>query len=69
MRISKRLGICKEKDDVLEIEKNLKKYFNKEDWNRVNSQMVLFGRYHCTSRKPKCEECNLKDICKNYEKS
>jgi endonuclease-3 len=63
-RVSKRLGITKEKDDLLVTEKKLKKFFNKDEWNRVNSQLVLFGRYNCTSKNPKCEECNLKSICK-----
>ncbi len=63
-RVSKRLGITKEKDDVLATEKKLKKFFKKEEWNRVNSQFVLFGRYHCMSRNPKCENCKLKSICK-----
>ena len=63
-RTSKRLGITKEKDDVLKTEQKLKKYFDKEKWNRINSQMVLFGRYYCTSKNPKCETCNLKNICK-----
>lgn len=63
-RVSKRLDITKEKDDVLVTEKKLKKYFNKEEWNRVNSQFVLFGRYYCTSQNPKCENCKLKSICK-----
>ena len=63
-RVSKRLDITKEKDDVLVTEKKLKKYFNKDEWNRVNSQFVLFGRYYCTSQNPKCENCKLKSICK-----
>lgn len=63
-RVSKRFGITKEKDDVLITEKKLKKFFNKEEWNRVNSQLVLFGRYNCTSRNPNCGNCKLKDICK-----
>ena len=66
-RVSKRLGITKEKDDVLATEKKLKKFFKKEEWNRVNSQLVLFGRYNCISIKPKCETCKLKSICK-YKK-
>jgi endonuclease-3 len=64
-RVSKRLGITTKKDDILKTEKKLKKYFNKDEWNRVNSQFVLFGRYNCTSIKPKCENCKLKNICKN----
>ncbi len=63
-RVSKRLGITNNKDDVLKKEKKLKKYFDKSDWNKVNSQLVLFGRYNCTSRNPKCDTCNLKSICK-----
>ena len=63
-RVSKRLGITKSKDDVLVTEKKLKKYFNENEWNRVNSQLVLFGRYICTSQNPKCDNCKLKNICK-----
>ena len=63
-RTSKRLGITKETDDVLKTEQKLKKYFDKDKWNRINSQLVLFGRYYCTSKNPKCETCNLKSICK-----
>ena len=63
-RVSKRLGITKEKDDVLKTEEKLKKYFKKDEWNRVNSQLVLFGRYNCTSKNPKCDNCELKKICK-----
>ena len=63
-RVSKRLGITNNKDNVLSTEKKLKKYFNKEDWNRLNSQFVLFGRYYCKSIKPECETCKLKSICK-----
>lgn len=66
-RVSKRLGITKEKDNVLDTEKKLKRYFDKVDWNRINSQLVLFGRYNCTSKNPKCDSCKLKNICK-YEK-
>jgi endonuclease-3 len=63
-RVSKRLKIAKEKDDVLKTEVKLKKFFKKEEWNRVNSELVLFGRYYCTSKNPKCDNCKLKDICK-----
>ena len=63
-RVSRRLGITNKKDTVLSTEKKLKKYFNKEDWNRLNSQFVLFGRYKCKSIKPECENCKLKSICK-----
>ena len=31
--------------------------------------LILFGRYHCLSRNPKCSNCPFKDICKFYKKS
>ena len=66
-RLAHRFGITNSKDDVLSTEKKLKKYFKESEYNRVNSQMVLFGRYICTSKKPKCELCNLKNICKEKD--
>ncbi len=30
--------------------------------------LILFGRYHCTARNPKCIECPLTETCK-YKKS
>ena len=63
-RVSKRLGLAKEKDDPLTIEKKLNKKFKKEDLSKRHHQMVLFGRYHCLARNPKCDACKLKDICK-----
>lgn len=63
-RVSKRLGLAKEKDDVLIIEKKLNKHFKKEDLCKRHHQMVLFGRYHCTARNPNCQNCKLKEICK-----
>lgn len=63
-RVSKRLGIAKEKDDVLVVEKKLNKYFPKDKLNRLHHQLVLFGRYYCKAQKPMCDNCKLKDICK-----
>lgn len=66
-RVSKRLNLAKEKDDVLTIEKKLTKKFKKEDLCKRHHQLVLFGRYHCLARNPKCENCHLKEICKYYK--
>lgn len=67
-RVSKRLGIADDGDDVLVIEKKLMDYFPKEKWNRLHLQLVLFGRYYCKSRKPLCDECKLRDMCKFNKK-
>lgn len=66
-RVSKRLGIANEKDNVLEIEKKLMNTFPKEIWASIHFQIVLFGRYRCTAKNPMCSECLLKKICKYYE--
>lgn len=63
-RVSKRLGIANNKDDVLSIEKKLNKKFNKKELSRLHHQLVLFGRYYCKSQKPLCNTCKLKNICK-----
>ena len=67
-RVSKRLGIAKEKDDVLKVERRLEKCFSKDNWAKRHLQLVLFGRYHCKSIRPNCDNCLLKDICKYKEK-
>lgn len=63
-RVSKRLGLAKKNDSVLEIEKKLSKKFSKENLSRLHHQLVLFGRYYCKAQSPICENCKLKNICK-----
>lgn len=62
-RVSKRLGLAKNNDTVLEVEKKLQKIFLKENWSKRHLQMVLFGRYKCKSQRPLCYDCPLKEIC------
>lgn len=63
-RVSKRLGLAKENDNVLEIEMKLRRKFKKETWSKRHKQLVLFGRYYCKAIKPKCDKCKIKGICK-----
>ena len=67
-RVSKRLNISKKEDNVLIIEKNLKKKFPKKSLPKLHHQFVLFGRYYCKAKKPLCDNCKLYSICKkdNY---
>lgn len=62
-RVSKRLGLAKNNDDVLTIERKLNKKFPKESLARLHHQLVLFGRYYCKSKNPLCSNCKLKNIC------
>jgi endonuclease-3 len=34
--------------------------------HKFHHWLILHGRYICISRKPKCEECGLKPVCKYY---
>lgn len=65
-RVSKRLNLAKDGDDVLEVEKKLMKKIPKDKWNKAHHQLVFFGRYKCKSISPLCTDCKLKDICKYY---
>ena len=67
-RVSIRLGLAKKNDNVLIIEKKLMKKIPKDKWSRIHHQLVLFGRYICIARKPKCELCPFKEYCKEYKK-
>lgn len=63
-RVSKRLGIAKENDDVSKVEKKLMKKIPKDRWGKTHHQLVLFGRYHCKSVNPDCANCQIKEYCK-----
>jgi endonuclease-3 len=67
-RVAKRLGWT-DQSDPAKIAKDLEDLFDKEIWYKVNSVLVLFGRYVCTSRKPKCEECPLRDVFCSFASS
>lgn len=64
IRISNRLGIAKSSDEPIDIERKLKKLIPEENWIKTHHQLIHFGRYFCTAKSPKCNECKLKDICK-----
>ena len=67
-RVSRRLKLVKENDDVVQIEKKLEKKIPRDRWAKTHHQMVLFGRYHCKAINPMCDGCKLNDICK-YKKN
>ena len=63
-RVSYRLGYSKKNDDVLTIERKLTRKVEKSRLSRIHHQLVLFGRYYCTARNPKCIDCPLIKMCK-----
>lgn len=67
-RVSKRLGFCKWKDSVLEVEKTLMKKVPEEEWSVTHHRMIFFGRYHCKAQSPQCEICPLLEVCREGKK-
>lgn len=67
-RVSKRLGICKWKDSVLQVEETLMKKIPKSLWGATHHRLIFFGRYHCKAQNPNCPECPLLSICREGKK-
>ncbi|MBL4729883.1 MAG: endonuclease III [Sulfurimonas sp.] len=61
-RVSHRLGLSDDKT-AIKTEATLVKKF-KNNLHALHQGMVLFGRYICTARNPKCEDCFLTEFCK-----
>lgn len=68
-RVSKRLGLAAEEDDVYEVEKKLKKIFPSDSWILLHHQFIHFGRYYCKAKSPSCLNCKLRGICTYSKKS
>lgn len=66
-RVSKRLRLAYQKDDVLSVEKKLMKKIPKERWIKTHHQLIFFGRYFCKSQNPNCKDCKLCEICSYYK--
>jgi len=65
-RVAHRLGLSDD-ETALKTEETLVKKF-KTDLHALHQGMVLFGRYICTAKNPKCEtECFLQAYCKSKE--
>jgi len=64
-RLSQRIGLATSKQPE-KIEKELMEVVPKKDWFIFPYLMQAHGRKVCIARKPKCEECILKDLCDAY---
>ncbi|OJH18646.1 endonuclease III [Bacillus obstructivus] len=67
-RVSKRLGICRWKDSVLEVENTLMRKVPKEEWSQTHHRLIFFGRYHCKAQNPQCDICPLLSVCREGQK-
>ena len=67
-RVSHRLGLSNGKTPY-DVERDLEKHIPAEYRPISHHWLILHGRYTCIARKPKCEECGLKDYCAHYAKT
>ena len=64
-RVSRRIGLS-DGTSVEAVEKDLTAGFAPELRGKAHHWLILHGRYVCTARKPKCAECGLQDLCREY---
>ena len=57
-RLAKRWGLSKGRN-VVETERDLKKVFPRESWNKLHLQIIFFGREHCPARSHEPADCPI----------
>ena len=62
-RVANRIGITDGKDP-LEVEEQLMERLPEDKWIRAHHLLILHGRKVCHARKPDCESCGTKHICR-----
>lgn len=67
-RVVNRLGIVSTKKPEI-TDREIEKIFDTETKKQLHHPFVLFGRYQCTARKPKCEICKISAYCEYYKNS
>jgi endonuclease-3 len=67
-RVMNRLGIVHTKTPE-ETDRELESILSEKEKRIMHHPTVLFGRYHCTARAPKCATCRIQKWCEYYKSS
>ena len=67
-RIAQRLSLAKCDTPQL-VEQELMKVIPQDRWIGFSHQVIHHGRQVCIARKPKCDQCNLEQICHSKDKT
>lgn len=67
-RVSARIGLTSNAKTPLAAEKQLVKNIPPQYIHIAHHWLILHGRYVCTARKPKCNQCGLAGVCKYVNK-
>mgnify|MGYP002519394921 FL=1 len=66
-RVSERIGLTTHSKNPLQTEKQLIQYIPQHLIPKAHHWLLLHGRYICQARKPKCEECGIREWCASAE--
>ncbi len=66
LRVSPKIGLA-EGNTPETVEKSLLERISPEFLPNAHHWILLHGRYVCTARNPKCDECLINDLCKHNE--
>lgn len=67
-RVSRRIGLSSGKTP-LAVEKELVKNLPEETIHVAHHWLILHGRYVCLARSPKCNICEITNICKYFQQN
>lgn len=67
-RVSNRIGLA-DAENVLDTELQLQEKIPVDRWSKAHHLLIFHGRYTCTARKPKCDDCPLTDICRYFSEA
>jgi len=67
-RVSDRLGLTTGAKTPLDAENQLVRNIPRLLLPVAHHWLILHGRYVCTARKPKCQECGLREWCRYYSR-
>jgi endonuclease-3 len=67
-RVSERLGLTTNSKNPLQTERQLVKYIPASVIPKAHHWLLLHGRYICQARKPKCEQCGIREYCRFFNK-
>jgi endonuclease-3 len=67
-RIARRLGLAKG-ETAEKVEQELMRILPESRWIDFSHQLIHHGRAVCEARKPKCDRCNLEQLCTAKDKT
>jgi endonuclease-3 len=68
LRIARRLGLSKAETPE-KVEQELMRILPQSRWIGFSHQLIHHGRQVCVARKPKCDRCNLEQLCLSQDKT